>query len=257
MKVIGAGFGRTSTMSIKVALEELGFGPCYHMTELLNRPDHVHLWDAAVQGEPIDWDEVFKDYQSTLDWPGCGFYKELMEVYPEAKVILTVRDPESWYDSAVNNTYELWKTANAALLVSLSRPVVPEVMKALRMIDNLIWQGTFGGKFEDRQHAIEAFERHIEEVKEYVPAGRLLVYDAKDGWEPLCEFLGVEAPDKPFPHLNDTKSFQKFIRKRFVLPYAALTAGEMAVRLSLLNSRNLLSRLWRGSAHKGRLARRG
>lgn len=252
MKVIGAGFGRTGTVSIKAALEELGFGPCYHMTELLNRPDHVHLWDAAVRGEPIDWDEIFGDYQSTLDWPGCGFYKELMEVYPEAKVILTVRDPESWYESARRNNYELYNTAARSMVVNLSRPFAPIVGQSFRMIDNLVWKGAFGGKFEDRQHAMRVFERHIEEVKEYVPEDRLLVYHAGEGWEPLCEFLGVEAPDEPFPHLNDTESFQRHIRGRFVMPHAVLTAATLAGRLALSTSRNLVSRLRDGSKHKKR-----
>jgi hypothetical protein len=113
MKVIGAGFGRTGTMSLKVALEELGFGPCYHMIELFEHPEHVERWEAAVGGEPVDWEELFSGYQVTVDWPGAAFYKELSERYPEARVILTVRDPERWYESAWNTIFILQDVASS------------------------------------------------------------------------------------------------------------------------------------------------
>ena len=243
MRVIGAGFGRTGTMSLKAALEDLGFGPCYHMTELLDRPDHLKYWYAAGQGERIDWKDVFGEYQATVDWPGCALYKELMEAYPEAKVLLSVRDPEEWYESARNTTYDLRKTAASSLLVSLTWPFIPTVRRAIGMTDDIIWKGTFGGRFDDRQHAIEVFERHVEKVKEHVPSDRLLVYEVKDGWEPLCEFLNVDVPEgKPFPRLNDRDAFQKIIRKRFVLPSATRTAGALSTRLIVSSLRDLTSR---------------
>ena len=109
MKVIGAGFGRTGTMSLKVALEKLGFGPCYHMTEVFAHPEHTHFWLSAWRGEPADWEGVLGDYEATVDWPACTFYEELMERYPGAKVLLSVRDPDRWYESTRSTIYELSK----------------------------------------------------------------------------------------------------------------------------------------------------
>lgn len=107
LKIIGAGVGRTGTLSLKVALEELGYGPCYHMSELLKTPQHLALWEAASRDEPIDWNAIFASYQSAVDWPVCSFYEELMQAYPQAKVILTVRDPESWYESASSTIFQM------------------------------------------------------------------------------------------------------------------------------------------------------
>jgi hypothetical protein len=205
MKVIGAGFGRTGTLSVKAALEELGFGPCYHMVEVFDKPRHVELWQAAAEGKPIDWEELFAGYTAAVDWPACTFYQQLMQAYPEAKVLLTVRDPQSWYESTKNTIYP----------VSRMSPDSPSTADQRRMVNTLVWQRTFGGAFEDKQRAISIFERHIQEVKDRVPAERLLVYDVKEGWEPLCRFLHVAVPvDKPFPHLNDTSAFHQMIQER-------------------------------------------
>ena len=195
LKVIGAGFGRTGTLSLKQALVELGFGPCYHMTELFDKPGADEQWDAIVRGAPADWNAVFAGYQATVDWPACAFYKELMLVYPEAKVLLTVRDPEKWYESVYST---IWQVSHRDHSVSPHR----------HMVDTLIWQRTFDSRFEDKDYAIAVFLRHNEEVKRQAPAEKLLVYDVKEGWEPLCAFLGVAVPiDTPFPHLNDRESF--------------------------------------------------
>ena len=200
VKVIGAGFGRTGTMSLKVALEELGFGPCYHMVEVFEHPEHVSLWEAATRGEPLDWERIFGGYQAAVDWPTAAFYKELMKVYPEAKVLLTIRDPEKWYESTKHTIH----TTTEA----------PDPSPMLRMATKLVWEQTFDGNFEDRRYAMEVFKRHNEEVKKYVPPERLLVYEVKEGWKPLCEFLGVETPEeKPFPHLNDTESFKQMMQQ--------------------------------------------
>lgn len=207
VKIIGAGFGRTGTMSLKVALEELGYGPCYHMVEVFENPAHIELWNAAAHGDFVDWKKLFAGYKATVDWPAAAFYKELMEVYPEAKVLLTVRDPEQWYESTKNTIYSGPRQVSTPIPAAISRPP--------QMIEQLVWEGTFGGNFEDRQYAIELFKRHNKEVKEYVPSGRLLVYEVKEGWGPLCEFLRVKVPkDKPFPHLNDTESFLRMMRER-------------------------------------------
>ena len=207
MKLIGAGFGRTGTMSLKAALEELGYGPCYHMTDVFEHPEHIRMWEAAIRGEPVDWDELFAGYQATVDWPGAAFYKELMEVYPDAKVLLSLRDPEKWYESTRNTIYAT---------VNPSHEMIAALGHAPRLNNELIWKQTFGENFEDRRHAIEVFERHNKEVKEYVPVDRLLVYEVREGWGPLCEFLGVEVPKgKPFPHLNGTESFRAMVQEHF------------------------------------------
>jgi len=237
LEVIGAGFGRTGTMSMKVALEELGFGPCYHMREVFTHPEHIELWRAAAQGKPVDWEQIFGGYRATVDWPACTFYNELMERNPDAKVILTVRDPQRWYDSAYNTIYRITGAASSSPIFYLASVVMPGAKRmkhARRMIDELIWERDFEGKFEDQEHAIETFERHNEEVKQRVPAEKLLVYEVKEGWGPLCEFLGVEVPDKPFPHLNDTEVFRGRIRRIRVLTVATLTFAVSLAGLVLL-----------------------
>jgi sulfotransferase family protein len=211
MKLIGAGFGRTGTSSLQAALQDLGLNPCYHMREVMQRPEHLALWTEAAEGRPVDWKRLFQGYEATVDWPAAAFYKELMEAFPDAKVLLSVRDPEKWYESARNTIYGVMQSFPMSVL----RRVVPPLRRMRRMIDGIIWDGTFQGRFEDKQYAIDVFNRHNEEVKKYVPADRLLVYDVKQGWEPLCRFLGVEVPrDKPFPRLNDTADFQKQVRER-------------------------------------------
>ena len=208
IKLIGAGFGRTGTTSIKAALEELGFDKCYHMSEVLTHPGHVAIWSTALTDQPIDWDVFFTGYQATVDWPGCTFYQELMRVYPEAKVLLTVRDPEQWYASTWNTIYQLPRSPAMRVL----RFLVPHLRRFFAMNEQLIWQGTFAGQFENRQHAIAVFQAHIAAVKEFVPAERLLIYDVREGWAPLCNFLDVPVPhDKPFPRLNDTAAMQRMM----------------------------------------------
>ena len=211
MRLIGAGFGRTGTKSLQAALEELGLKPCYHMTEVIQNPSHVGLWTDAAEGRPVDWKRLFQGYEATVDWPACTFYKELMQAFPDAKVLLSVRDPEKWYESAYNTIYGSLR----AFPFNVIRHVVPPARRMSRMVDGIIWNGTFKGRFEDKPFAIECYNRHIEDVKKHVPADRLLVYEVKEGWEPLCRFLGLEVPqDKPFPRLNDTADFQRMIRER-------------------------------------------
>ena len=233
IQVIGAGLGRTGTLSLKAALEELGFAKCYHMVEVLARMDDARTWDAAARGEPVDWDRLFAGNRATVDLPGCVFYRELLEKYPEAKVILTVRDPERWYDSArqtiyfARNAFPRW----AAVLK-------PRMRVFQRMIDRL-WDGMFRGRFEDRAFAIDAFNRHNEQVRRDVPADRLLVYEISQGWGPLCAFLGVPVPEgKPFPHLNDAAEFRARIERgaRIVrtIGYAALGAAALVLILIAL-----------------------
>ena len=235
IQLIGAGFGRTGTTSLEAALEKLGFGPCYGMEDAFGSPDHAGAWDVAARGGRVDWHALLDGYRSTLDWPAASFYEEIMEAYPEAKVILTVRNPESWYESTRNTIYGVPKTVYASPVLSLLRLFSPRTSRASRMTEGVIWEGTFSGRFEDKEHAISIFERHVEDVKGRVPRGKLLVYSVKQGWGPLCEFLGVEEPvDEPFPHLNDTRSFLGEIRRRFVLPVAVPAVGLALVGLGIL-----------------------
>lgn len=230
LRVIGAGFGRTGTASLKEALEALGFGKCYHMIELFQRPADARVWRAAYHGQPVDWDALFAGYQATVDWPGCTFYRELMERYPDAKVVLTVRDPEQWHASAMNTIYG----APRAFPLPLLRPLIPWMRDIFRMQDDLFWNGAFHGRFADKQYAIEVFNRHNAEVKRVVPPERLLVYEVKAGWAPLCRFLDVPVPvDRPFPHVNDGAEFRERIMRRVRLMRlglgAVLAVGGLAV----------------------------
>jgi hypothetical protein len=202
MKLIGASFPRLGTLSTKAALEQLGLGPCYHFLTQFERPQDIDVWQAAAEGKPVDWTAFFADFQSAVDWPASRFYKQLMALYPDAKVLLNVRDPEAWYESML-------KTVYPASRMGLSAPAESILARMGRMIDTLSWQPLFHGRFEDKPYALSVFERHNQEVQDYVPADRLLVWDVKEGWEPLCRFLGVAVPDTPFPHLHDTETFRK------------------------------------------------
>jgi hypothetical protein len=211
IKIIGAGFGRTGTFSLKVALETLGFTKCYHMQEVYVHPGHVKVWRAASRGRSVDWDTLFHGYQATVDWPACAFYQELMRHYPDARVLLSTRDPEQWYTSAAQTIYRAART----FPVTWVRHFVPGIRPFIRMVDEVIWNGAFQGRFEDRSYAVGVFREHIAEVKRIVPPKRLLVYEVTEGWEPLCRFLQVPVPiGKPFPHLNDTVEFQKVGKQR-------------------------------------------
>src|SRR6516165_581331 len=231
IQVIGAGLGRTGTLSLKAALEELGFVKCYHMVEVFARMDDARIWDAAVRGEPVDWERLFAGYRATVDLPSCLFYRELLAKYPEAKVILTVRDPERWYDS-VRQTIHLLGNAFPKWTVWL---LSPRQRVFQRMLDCL-WDRLFQGRFEDRAFAIDVFNRHNEQVRRDVPAVRLLVYEISQGWGPLCAFLGVPVPEgKPFPHLNDAAEFRARLERDALIVrtvgYVALGVAALALIL--------------------------
>ena len=233
---------------MKAALERLGFDPCYHMTEVFAHPDHADFWVAAWRGEPADWDEVLGDYEATLDWPACTFYEELMEQHPDAKVLLSVRDPERWYESTRGTIYELTKLIEGSTISRVIFGLVGLVVfggftgRRSSLANDLIWEGTFDGRFEDKAYAIEVFERHNEEVKRHVPPERLLVYEVKEGWGPLCEFLDVPEPDEPFPRLNDTAQMQRGMKSMKALTVAVRVALALSVAAALV----LLLRRLRG-----------
>jgi hypothetical protein len=213
MRMIGAGFGRTGTTSLKAALETLGFGPSYRLDEVFKHPEQVAFWEAARRGERVDWEGFFTGYGVAVDWPAFFFYGELMKAFPEAPVILTVRDPGRWYESVRSTIYGIHKLSAGPAPVrqafALAGHFAPGVTGIARLADRTLWDGLFDGRFEDRSFAIEMFHRHNAEVRRRVPPERLLVYDVKEGWAPLCDFLGVEVPDEPFPHLNDSREMRR------------------------------------------------
>jgi len=199
LSVIGAGFGRTGTLSLKKALERLGFGPCHHMVELFAHPEQIPLWDQATDGAPIDWDALLGGYRSAVDWPACHFWRELADRYPAAKVVLTVHDPQAWYRSA---------RATIFRYMADPPPDEPAAAKAQwRLVRKMILRQTFGGSTEDPKLAIGVLRMHDEEVERTIPAERLLVHEVSQGWEPLCRFLGADVPDEPFPRVNTTEEF--------------------------------------------------
>lgn len=197
LKVIGAGFGRTGTASLKLALERLGLGPCYHMSEVLANAGHMDLWNKAAAGRP-QWDEIFRNYASTTDFPASIYWRELADYYPQAKIVLSLRDPERWYESTQETI--------------LSR----EMMRRLdgtpwrEMLRNTI-DALFDGEIHDRDTLIRVFNEHAEKVKAAFGPDRLLVFEAKDGWAPLCAFLGVPVPQEDFPRVNSKEELQGMI----------------------------------------------
>lgn len=202
LKVIGAGVGRTGTYSLKLALNRLGFGPCFHMEEVARSMDvQLPLWNAALAGRP-DWETIFDGYESAVDWPTARFFAELHQAYPEAKFVLGWREPETWARSFGETIYKLISEPEAA----------PAHMKPwLDMSTEVIRQtGMPLGAEEAALGA--AFEAHVDAVKAAIPADRLLVWGPKEGWGPLCGFLGVEAPDEPFPRSNDRGEFWDLVR---------------------------------------------
>lgn len=241
MRVIGAGFGRTGTLSLKVALERLGADPCYHMREVFEYPSHADGWEAALRGEPVDWETMLGGYEATVDWPGCTFYERLMDAYPEAKVLLSVREPKRWYESTRDSIYAVHRATSGSRLARAALPVAglfaPAQVRTTRMINTLIWRYTFDGRFEDERYAVAVFKRHNEEVRRRVPASNLLVYEVSEGWGPLCEFLEVEVPDEPFPHLNDAADFKKTVRRSLAAALAVPVALALATGLVLLRLR--------------------
>lgn len=215
LKVIGAGFPRTATTSLKAALDRLGFGACHHMYEVLSRPGQVERWLPVLSGAPIDWEHVFDGYRSAVDWPAAFFWRELTEAYPDAKVILTVRDAHHWYASFRTMLTGMRRALNATDQMT---PLM-ESMTRFQPVMDLMGRATFGdewssGAAADEEHAVEVFRRHIRTVQESLPAHRLLVFEASQGWAPLCDFLGVERPEgEPFPRLNDTETMRRNLER--------------------------------------------
>ena len=201
LAVIGTGFGRTGTHSLRRALEMLGFAPCHHMFALAEKPDELRFWQALLAGEEVDWNEVFAGYRAAVDWPSVAFWRETVAHFRHAKVIHTTRSPESWHRSVMRT-----------ILPAMENPqVVAEgpARERLLMARELIVERTFGGRMADPAHAMAVFRAHEEAVRRTVPPERLLVYEVRAGWEPLCRFLDVPVPEAPFPRSNTSEEFRE------------------------------------------------
>lgn len=198
LEVIGAGFGRTGTDSMKLALEALGVGPCHHMSEVTAESGQRDAWRALAKGAAPHWDRIFAGYRAAVDWPAAFYWRALAAHYPQAKVLLTLRSAESWYQSMCNTIIPVVETSEDRDSLGVS----------------LVAEQVFDGRLRDRDHAIAVFERNTAEVQAAIPAERLLVFHLGDGWAPLCRFLGKPLPDGPFPRSNSTAEFQAAMASR-------------------------------------------
>jgi hypothetical protein len=228
LKIIGAGFGRTGTMSTYTALQQLGL-PCYHMHEVLGNPankSHLDFWLGVARSAPgtgHDWEQVFGRYAAAVDNPACCVWRELAAAYPDAKVLLTVhpRGAEAWYESTIDTIYfteTKWQFKVLEFCTPFGR-------KFGEMSHQLIWQRSHAGTMTDRARAIAHYHQHIADVRAAVPAERLLVFSAEQGWQPLCDFVGVPVPDTPFPNVNDRAEIKKAIAGMTRGAYAILAGG--------------------------------
>ncbi|SPF76056.1 hypothetical protein ALP8811_01055 [Aliiroseovarius pelagivivens] len=193
LKVIGTGFGRTGTDSMREALNILGFGPTHHMFELNDNPHQTEIWRTLVEGGLPDWDQLFEGYHACVDWPSAHYWRDLIDHYPDAKVILTQRPSDAW-----------WRSFEKTILSFTNSPDDPDKFFSQKLVGDTV----FGGRPVTRDHAISIYEAHIQDVKDTVPEHRLLVHGLGDGWAPLCRHLEVEIPQQDYPNRNAKKSFQ-------------------------------------------------
>jgi hypothetical protein len=199
LEIIGPGFGRTGTNSLKLALEHLGFGPCHHMFEVRDRPELLPDWQAAARGERVNWGKVFHGYRSQVDWPGARYWRELRQRFPEAKVILSVRDPDEWFDSVQETILPF--------VAARGKHPTPHMNAIAEMAYQTIVVQVFNDRLSDRNYAIDIFRKHIAEVQAEIGSDRLLTFDLREGWAPLCNFLSADVPGIPFPRSNSSKEF--------------------------------------------------
>lgn len=196
LKVIGTGLGRTGTLSLKAALEQLGVGPCYHMMEVFPRIEHVRTWTKAARGERVDWDQLYEGFASTVDWPSAHFWREHTAHWPRAKVIHTERAPDVW-----------WASFSQTIKEGLASEVPAPMQEWSDMANLIITEQTFG-RDTSKANVLKVYEAHNAEVKRTISPDRRLDFDIAQGWEPLCRFLGVAVPDTPFPKTNTTAEFR-------------------------------------------------
>jgi hypothetical protein len=231
LEVIGAGFGRTGTLSLRAALDELGYGPVCHGVDIAFRPTHVLGWRKYYRTGQADWRKMYKRFRSAIDYPVCCAWKELAAEYPDAKIILTTRDPDRWWESTNETIYP----GPREVVPDWSIKAFPLVAAYVEFVEGIVWEGLFDGRFSDKEHAIKVFERHIEDVKATADPDRLLVYNVAEGWGPLCEFLNVPVPSSPFPHVNDKAELQRWNKLvatlyRLIPPVTLVAGGYGAYR---------------------------
>jgi len=225
IEIIGAGYGRTGTASTMLALKKLGF-PCYHAYEIAKNQGHIRFWSEAVGKLSIsrqEWDELFENYRATQDFPASVYWRELMVAYPDAKVLLTLhpRGAKAWHKSCIDTIYTI-STSRWSLILQF---FIPPFKRAMQMVRKLVWEGMLNNTMHDVDLAAAQYERHIAEVKAAVPAERLLVFTVADGWQPLCDFLGVPLPDQDFPRVNDTADMRRRMRVAAAVAYTLLTVS--------------------------------
>jgi len=217
-------------MSLKHALEHLGFGPCHHMSACFGSKQQTWWFLRAAEGQAVDWNSVFDDFQAAVDWPAAAYYSELLKTFPDARVVFSYRHPEEWYRSVSETIFNV-----ASTIPTWVRFLFPHAERLALMIEKTIWQNELDGKFQDRKHALNFFEQRLEQVKAAVPKEKLLVHAAADGWEPLCAFLEVDVPNIPYPRLNESAKIKRFIRILKVLnylPFGILLAVGISIFLS-------------------------
>jgi sulfotransferase family protein len=203
LHLVGAGLGRTGTHSLKLAIERLTGQPCYHMSEVFGKPDHVDAWRAAiVDGTMPDWEQLLAGYGATVDWPACAFWQQLADAYPEAPVLLSER-----------SSADVWWTSMEQTIVTMLSQPVRDAQQAHTRTMSAPLMTSFCPEWPDREAVIDAYERHNDHVRETVPAERLVEWRPGDGWAPLCAALGVAVPDEPFPHVNSTAEFRQSMRQ--------------------------------------------
>jgi len=184
---------------LKTALEHLLDGPCYHMLEVFAHPEHVAVWHAAARGEDVDWPSLFEGYKAAVDWPASAFWRPLSEQWPEAPVVLSTRDSEGWWRSADNTIFTAFRAAADS---------TDDGMDEWTAMVTDLFANTFTENFLDHDAAIAAFEAHNDAVRQAVPADRFVEWHPGDGWQPLCDALGLPVPDMDFPHVNTTQEFR-------------------------------------------------
>jgi hypothetical protein len=217
LKVINAGLGRTGTTSLHIALDRLGFGPSFHMFDVVGNQTQLQQWEAVVcDAQVADWNEIFKGYSSAVDGPCAIYYREIQRAFPDAKMILTVRDPEDWYRSTFDTLYQFALRSRAHPPAAGTAPY-----RLFRITNSMIWNGLFEGRFHDKDHAIRVYQRHNDEVVRTLGPGNVFVHDVQHGWAPLCEFLEVEVPPESYPRANDTETMRgRVAQASAVAPHA-------------------------------------
>src|SRR4051812_16043294 len=198
LRVVGAGLGRTGTHSLKLALEQLLGGPCYHMLEVFGRPDDIPVWHRAVNGEQPDWNAFLSEYEAAVDWPACAFWREISAANPDAVVLLSSRDTDGWWKSAINTIFA----------VGDRPPTGDPQFDAQRAMAHDMFANTFTPNWQVEADAKRAYEAHNADVRASVPADRLVDWHPGDGWKPICDKLGLPIPSEPFPHVNSTDDFR-------------------------------------------------